>query len=142
MGAGEVAAILSDIETLEGDQALLEAIRQRSFVERGLALVDGRSCPLCDVEWEDEEHLRTHLQTKLTKSEQAEAVQKHLLDYAAVIAGHARRITALLAPVHALALSESPTEFAGGPSRMDGRSHGVRAMLDDSRGCAWSKDPV
>ena len=114
LGAGEVAAILADIETLEGDPALLEAIRQRSFVERGLALVDGRSCPLCDVEWEDEEHLRTHLQTKLTKSEQAEAVQKHLLDYAAVIAGHVQRITALLAPVHALALSESPAEFAGG----------------------------
>ena len=62
---------------------------------------------------EDEEHLRTHLQTKLTKSEQAEAVQKNLLSNAAVIAGHTRGIAALLAPVRALASTDGPAGFAG-----------------------------
>ena len=113
LGAKEVAAILADIAALEGDSALLDALRQRSFVERGLALVGGARCPLCDVEWEDEEHLKTHLQAKLTKSEKAEAVQKHLLNNAAVIASHARRIAALLAPVRALASSAGPAGFAG-----------------------------
>ena len=51
LGAGEVGAILADIATLEGDPALLKALRQRSFVERGLALVGGPRCPLCDMEW-------------------------------------------------------------------------------------------
>ena len=113
LGAKEVAAILADIAVLEGDPVLLEALRQRSFVERGLALVGDARCPLCDVEWEDEEHLKTHLQAKLTKSEKAEAVQKHLLNNAAVIASHARRIAALLAPVRALASSAGPAGFAG-----------------------------
>ena len=112
LGASEVAAILTHIGTLKGDPALFEALQQRSFVERGLALVGGPRCPLCDMEWEDEEHLRTHLQTKLTKSEQAEAVQKHLLTDATVIASHARRIAALLAPVRTLASSDGPAGFA------------------------------
>ena len=112
LGASEVAAILTHIGTLKGDPALFEALQQRSFVERGLDLVGGARCPLCDMEWEDEEHLRTHLQTKLTKSEQAEAVQKYLLTDAAVIASHARRIAALLAPVRTLASSDSPAGFA------------------------------
>ena len=113
LGAGEAAEILGDIATLEGDPALLEALRQRSFVKRGLSLVGGPRCPLCDMEWEDEEHLRAHLRTKLAKSEQAETVQKRLLDNAAVIAGHARRIAALAAPVRVVAASEGPVGFAG-----------------------------
>ena len=112
LGASEVTAILFDIATLEGDPALLEALRRRSFVERGLALVGGPRCPLCDLEWEDEDHLRTHLQTKLAKSEQAEAVQKNLLHNAGVIADHARRIVALLGPIRTLASSDGPVGFA------------------------------
>ena len=112
LGASEVAAILAHIGTLKGDPALFEALQQRSLVERGLALVGGPRCPLCDMEWKDEEHLRTHLQTKLTKSEQAEAVQKNLLTNAAVIAGHARRIVALLAPVRRLVSSDGQAGFA------------------------------
>ena len=112
LGADEAKTILADIATLEGDPALLEALRQRSFVERGLSLVGGPRCPLCDIEWEDEEHLRAHLQTKLARSAQAEAVQKRLLDNAAVITGHARRIAALLAPVRAVAASDGPPGFS------------------------------
>ena len=112
LGAGEVAAILADIATLESDPALHEMLQQRSFVERGRALVSGPHCPLCDVEWEDEEHLRTHLQTKLSKSDQAEDVLTHLLNNAAVIAGHAQRVATLLALVRVLASSDGPTGFA------------------------------
>ena len=112
LGASEVAAILDDIATLEVDGALLEMLRQRSFVERGLALVGGARCPLCDMEWEGEEHLRAHLQAKLARSEEAEGLQKRLLSNAAVIAGHARRIATLLAPVRDLAASDGPAGFA------------------------------
>ena len=111
LGAGEVASILADIGRLEDDPALLEALRQRSFVERGLALLRGTRCPLCDAEWEEEEHLRKHLQAKLAKSEEAEGLQQRLLSSAAVIADHARRLAALLAPIHALASTDGPAGF-------------------------------
>ena len=112
LGASATAAIRADIAALEGDPVLLEMLRQRAFVERGLALVGGARCPLCDLEWEDEGHLREHLEAKLRKSEQAEGIQKHLLDNCAVIAGHAARVAALLARVHVLASMEGLTEFA------------------------------
>ena len=107
----EVATILADIAKLEADPSLLEALRQRTFVEHGLALVDGPRCPLCDVEWDDEEHLRKHLQYKLTKSKEAEAIQRQLVENATVIAVHARRIAALVEPVRVLASSYGPAGF-------------------------------
>ena len=112
IGSDEVAAIVADLATLERDPALLEMLRQRSFVETGHALVSGPRCPLCDVEWEDEEHLRKHLQTKLSKSQHAEDVQTRLLNNAAVIAGHAHRIAKLLAPVRSLASSDGSLQLA------------------------------
>ncbi len=108
LGAKESATILANIATLESDPLLLEELTRRSFLERGLALVDGPHCPLCDQEWDDESHLKDHLRAKLAKSKQAEAVQKSLLDNVAVIAGHARHIVSLLKPVLPLASSDGP----------------------------------
>ena len=113
LGATEAEAILGDIARLGGDPALLNVLRQRSFLERGLDLVDGPRCPLCDMDWHDEEHLTAHLRAKLKTSEQADIVQDRLLANAAVIAGHARRVAALVAPVRAIATSERQTQFAG-----------------------------
>ena len=113
LGKTEAEAILCDIARLEGDPAMLNALRQRSFLERGLDLVDGPRCPLCDMDWDDDEHLRAHLRAKLATSQEADIVQDRLLGSAAVIAGHARRVAALLAPVRAIATSEAQTEFAG-----------------------------
>lgn len=107
----EVAAILANIAKLEDDISLHEALRQRTFVEQGLVLIDGPRCPLCDMEWDEEEHLRQHLRHKLTKSKEAETVQKQLLENASVIIGHARRISALIKPVCDLAQSYGPEDF-------------------------------
>ena len=112
LGAAEVEAILGDIATLEGDSELLAALRQRSFVERGLDLVDASHCPLCDMEWDDAEALRAHLRAKLARSQQAEIVHDRLLNNAATIANHARHLAALLTPVRTLAASEGQTAFA------------------------------
>ena len=135
LGAREVAAIVADIGTLESDPALHDMLQQRSFVERGRALVSGPRCPLCDMEWVDEEHLKTHLQTKLSKSNQAEEVQQRLVNNAAVIAGHAQRVATLLAPVRALASSHGPPGFA----------EDLAAWADDLRAfarCLTSADDV
>ena len=112
LGAEESSAILADIATLESDPPLLDALTRRSFLERGLALVDGPRCPLCDQEWDDGEHLRNHLRTKLAKLEQAEIVQKRLLDNAGTISRHALRVISLVERVQLLAASDGPSGFA------------------------------
>jgi len=40
------------------------AIKRQALVRSGLALLDGPSCPLCDMEW-NAEKLRAHLEAKL-----------------------------------------------------------------------------
>ena len=113
LAATETEAILTDVAMLDGDPALLDAVKQRSFVKRGLALVEGPRCPLCDMEWEDEEHLKSHLKSKLEKSEQAEALQKRVLENAGVIASHARGIATLIGAVQPVADTDGPTGFSG-----------------------------
>ena len=103
----ETGDVLSDLAALAADPALLEAVTRRSFVERGFSLVDGPNCPLCDTAWDDEQHLKEHLQAKLAKSAEAEALQQRLLKNAAVIAGEAQKLAALLAPVQMLAQTDA-----------------------------------
>jgi hypothetical protein len=111
LGKTEVGALLKDIGLLEADPALLQAVTRRAFVERGLSLVDGPSCPLCDSDWEIE-HLKEHLQAKLQKSKEAEAIQQRLLKNGAELAAHARTLVALITPIQALAKSDGPAGLA------------------------------
>ena len=46
LGGTATKAILADLAKLEEDLALLDALKQRSFVQRGLALVDGCLDPI------------------------------------------------------------------------------------------------
>lgn len=112
LGAREVKSILDDLAKLKGDPHLVDAIKRRSFVERGLALVEGARCPLCDTDWKDEERLKQHLREKLEKSQEAEKLQKQLLENAAKVAGQARALAALIGPVQQMAKSDSTAEFA------------------------------
>lgn len=109
----DVAQILKDIGALESDPALLQAVTRRAFVERGLALVDGPECPLCDTEWDDEQHLKRHLQAKLARSKKAEALQQRLLENGAGVANHARGLATLIAPVRLLAKAGGPAGLTG-----------------------------
>ena len=108
----DVATILKDIAALESDPALLQAVTRRGFVERGLSLVDGPFCPLCDTKWDDVQHLKKHLQTKLAKSKEGEALQQRLLKHGAEVANQARKLVRLLAPLQALAKSDGPADPA------------------------------
>ena len=51
LGALAAAAILEAISALEADPALLWALERRAFIEKGLDLVEGAECPLCDAPW-------------------------------------------------------------------------------------------
>jgi hypothetical protein len=112
LGKVEAATILEDIAQLQSDPALLQAVTRRAFVERGLSLVDGPSCPLCDTEWDDVGHLKKHLQAKLAKSKEGEALQQRLLKNAAEMASHARKLVALIGPVQVVARTDGPTALA------------------------------
>lgn len=112
LGMDEVARIVADLDVLDSDPDLLEAITRRSFIERGLALVEGARCPLCDMEWEDEERLKAHLKAKLARSREAETLQKRLLDNGAAVGSHARRVAALTGAVEPHARTEGPDGFS------------------------------
>ena len=92
--------------------ALLAALQRRSFIEKGLDLVDGPECPLCDTPWEDEQHLRDHLQAKLAKSEEARKLQQSLLNNGTAIAEEVIRVVGLLTPIQKLAEGQGEGGFA------------------------------
>jgi hypothetical protein len=108
----EAAGIVADLAKLETDPALLSAFQRRSFIEKGLDLVDGPECPLCDSPWEDEQHLRDHLQAKLEKSESARKVQESLLNNGTAITEEAIRVVGLLTPIQKLAEGHGEAGFA------------------------------
>lgn len=110
--ATEVGQIRSALAKLETDSALLAALQRRSFIEKGLELMDGSECPLCDTAWDDEESLRAHLQAKLAKSEEARQIQESLATNGAAIADELIRITALIGPAQKLAKGEGQMAFA------------------------------
>jgi hypothetical protein len=108
----EVTAIIANLAKLEADPALLEALQRRSFIEKGLDLVDGPACPLCDTEWEDEEHLRDHIKAKLAKSEAARTTHESLLNGGTTVIESAIRVTGLLTPIETLAEANEEAQFA------------------------------
>ncbi|HUZ91701.1 MAG TPA: AAA family ATPase [Methylocella sp.] len=108
----QAAAILADLAKLEADPALLAALQRRAFIEKGLELVDGPACPLCDTPWPDEQHLRDHLKAKLAKSEEARKIQQALIDNGSAISQEIIRVTGLLAPVQKLADTQGDAPFA------------------------------
>ena len=107
----EAASIVSNLSKLEADPALLAALRRRDFIEKGLDLVEGTGCPLCDTTWPDEQHLREHLQAKLAKSEEARKVQQTLLKDGAALSAAAIKLSGLLAPIEQLAKAKIAAEF-------------------------------
>jgi len=106
LGKTEAASIVAELSKLEADPALYKALQRRDFVEKGLALVDGAECPLCDTTWEEEEKLRDHLKAKLEKSEEARKLQAGLMKDGTAIAILATRLVGLVTPVLRLAESQ------------------------------------
>lgn len=105
--ASDSASILAGIERLERDPALLASLQRRVLLDKGVALVDGPECPLCDHRWPDEEHLLGHLRAKLAKSDDAGELQQRLLQHGAAIASQVDGLLTLLRQAHRLARGEN-----------------------------------
>jgi hypothetical protein len=110
-GKEEAAAILSGIARLENDPALLLALQRRSLVEKGLDLVDGPECPLCDYAWPDEAHLLGRLQAKLAKSEDAGRLQASLIGSGTALAEQVDGLLGLLRQTLLIARAEGDGVF-------------------------------
>lgn len=108
----EAAAILSDLAQLEADPALLAALQRRALVEKGLDLVDGPECPLCDHSWKNAQHLREHLKAKLAKSEEARKLQEALLNNGAALAKAAMGVLGLVGLVQKVAEGQGENGFS------------------------------
>lgn len=104
--------MLAGLAKLESDPELLIALQRTAFVERGLALVDGPECPLCDHPWPSERHLRDHLAAKLNKSKEAQEIQASLQAVGTALVREAIRVAGLLEPVQRIATGQGDSAFA------------------------------
>lgn len=136
----EAQVIVEDLEKLESDPALLSALQRRSFIERGLSLVEGPECPLCDTLWETEQHLCEHLQAKLAKSDEAKKLQESLQTNGASINGQAIRIVGLLAAAQKLAQTQGEGEGAQLLASWKADLEGFRTKLQAVDDIAGQKD--
>jgi len=136
----EAAAIVADLSKLEVDPALFAALQRLSFIERGLDLVDGRECPLCDTAWEDEQHLRDHLKAKLAKSEEARKVQQALLNNGTAVAEAAIRVAAFLESAHKVAEGQGEGGFVRVLTAWKTDLEGLKARLTTVEGLIGLKD--
>ena len=136
----EAAAILGDITKLEADPALLAALQRRAFIEKGLDLIDGPECPLCDQQWENEQHLRDHLKAKLAKSEEARTLQQPLLKNGTALAQEATKVIGLLTPVEKVAEAQGEAGFAQVLSGWKTDLDGLKAKLTTVDGLTGLKD--
>ena len=136
----EAAAIVADLSKLEVDPALFAALQRLSFIERGLDLVDGRECPLCDTPWEDEQHLRDHLKAKLAKSEEARKLQQALLNNGTAVAEAAIRVAAFLESAHKVAEGQGEGGFVRVLTAWKTNLEGLKARLTTVEGLIGLKD--
>jgi energy-coupling factor transporter ATP-binding protein EcfA2 len=100
------ASIAAEFTAIKSASELVAVLARRSFVEKGLTLVSGPECPLCDKRWDTPEALQDHIRNKLAKSEEARGIQQRLLASGAAVAAAVVRVVGLLQPVKNLAEAE------------------------------------
>lgn len=139
-GKKQTALILQGLGKLEADPGLLTMLHRRTLIEKGLSLVEGPECPLCDHEWEDEGQLRDHLRTKLAKSQEAGKLNDALLAAGGELGREALRIAGLINPVAKIASAEGEAETGAMLSSWSKDLDQLRGPLDTLDGIAGLKD--
>ena len=140
LAKADADGIVSDLTTLEKDPGLLAALQRRAFIEKGLDLVDGPECPLCDRPWDDEQHLREHLKAKLAKSDEAQEIQEALLKKGTAVAQAAIGVSGLLAPVQTIAEGQGDDGFATLLTNWKADLEGLKTNLTTLDGLTGLKD--
>lgn len=140
--AADTDAILSGIARLEGDPALLASLQRRVLIEKGLALVDGAECPLCDHQWPDETHLLDHLRGKMSKSEDAGVLQDQLLRHGAAIASQVDGVLVLMRQVHRIAKGEGDSSTLAALAAWGTELGALRSQLETFDGLIGLKQRI
>lgn len=70
-------SVCSELKELKQDVSSFKKLRTHSLIQSGLDLLDGDYCPLCEVEWNENE-LRTLLSTKQNESDKLKKVIESL----------------------------------------------------------------
>jgi len=135
----ECAEILLDIEKLKVDPELLAAVQRRTFIEKGLQLVDGPECPLCDHAWKSEAMLRAHLDAKLAKSKEAQKIQSALMANAGVVSQSALRIASIVANMQRLGTALLGTELSQSLTKWKADLDSLRSGLSSVEGIIGSR---
>jgi len=140
LAKADADGIVSDLTRLEKDPGLLASLQRRAFIEKGLDLVDGPECPLCDKPWDDEQHLREHLKAKLVKSDEARKIQEALLKKGTAVAQAAIGVSGLLAPAQTIAEGQGDGGFATLLTNWKADLEGLKTNLTTLDGLTGLKD--
>lgn len=81
------AELHSAVEGLRSGSDGLSAINHLDLIQRGLELLDGSTCPLCDLEWPSLEQLREHLAGKADHARAAGELREQLRRLSAKLIG-------------------------------------------------------
>ena len=130
-GAEGSAAIMSVLRELESDPSLKALMNERAFLISGIDRISGRNCPLCDVEWDSEEHIRDHLTKKLQQSTRAQKLEQNLLANGAALGQLVQKLAGLITPVRVVTSLE-PGEY--GADELLGEWAGGLQKLTESLG--------
>jgi hypothetical protein len=106
--ATAVESLLKNIVKVETDLVLLPMIRRHSFLKLGLDFIDQPRCPLCDAEWEIDK-LRSHIQGKLQKSKEAQALRDQILGFGQTVSAEIIRLRGWIEPLRKLPEAQGDT---------------------------------
>lgn len=88
----EAYAVLSvNLEGFRENPAVMDAIQHRGLLEAGLAAATEPRCPLCDLDWESTDQLRSHIEQRIAETTAAAEVRGKVLAAGAEYGSHIRR---------------------------------------------------
>ncbi|MCQ3810177.1 MAG: AAA family ATPase [Acidimicrobiia bacterium] len=119
--APSIATLVGVCKEIDKDRSILLHLKQLPFLQQGVELIDTANCPFCDVSWESQSDLETHLRTKIMQLEDTEARQIQFKEAAENIANGVASIEGLIGPVVNIASREGASD--------------LKALLD-----TWAKD--
>ena len=143
LGSTHAELLNRQLQELESDPELQSSLGDRLFLQQGIDRINGKECPLCGVEWQSEEELRTHLLEELKLAERAESFEKPLLASARDLGSSANRVTAMTGSVVAVASGSAVSvEFVKQLARWQRDLTEFRASMESIEGVIKSKERI
>lgn len=88
----EAYATLSDnVEEFRENPAMMDAIQHRGLLEIGLSAATEPRCPLCNLDWESTDQLRSHIEQRIAETTAAAEVREKVLAAGTEYGSHIRR---------------------------------------------------